>query len=148
MKKYFIPVAVGCILLSACSKDDDVVAPTPEEPVSRTVSFRIFQGKDYSSPFYKDVNAEVKLALLKSDLSTRSLKLVWDTTISMRSILAYPSLEKPMEIIKTVDGVLASKEFVHFSFNRIYKVNNQISTNGLGQGLESGVREKQVDVAL
>jgi hypothetical protein len=141
---------VGSVLLSllaSCQKEEIIVVPTPRE--TKTVVLNLQQSKDHSSATYDGVEAEVRLAIGRTNLQTGATTLVWDSTIQFQSLRNFPQPQSPRQVVKLVSNVDDNKETISASYSIRYRdAQNRIQQVGRNEFAPAGASSLQLNVRL
>jgi hypothetical protein len=92
-----------------------------ENPVERTISFRLYKGSNYSTKIYNCSSAEIYIAVEK--VKNTSHTTVWDTTFDAKLLNKYPSAKNVVAQKVTIQNVIENKE--HLEMHYVLKYNSK-----------------------
>jgi len=143
MKRYYPFLLV--VLLAACNKEPvQNSAPT----VSKSVTFNVAQGGDYSASYFNDLQAELRLTVSKEGYNGSSL-IVWDTSFAWQNVRQYPAAASPLIFTKEFKDINETKEALRVSkVIRYTNSKNEMSMNASGEDVLQNVFFTNVQVRL
>ena len=97
-----------------------------EVPISRTISFSLYKGSNYTSQIYNSSSATIYITIWK--IRNASQDLVWDTTIDAKLLSKYPLLEKAVSKTVTIPHIYKSKDHLEINYVLTYNSNGSILT--------------------
>ena len=92
-----------------------------EVPISRTISFSLYKGSNYTSQIYKSSSATINIAIWK--IRNASQDLVWDTTIDAKQLSKYPLFKKAISKTVTIPHIYKRKD--HLEINYVLTYNSK-----------------------
>jgi hypothetical protein len=118
----FILITSGVVIASYKPVMDKIM----EVPISRTISFSLYKGSNYTSQIYKSSSATINITIWK--IRTASQDLVWDTTIDAKQLSKYPLFKKAISKTVTIPNIYKSKDHLEINYVLTYNSNGSILT--------------------
>ena len=97
-----------------------------ELPISRTISFSLYKGSNYTSQVYKSSSATIYITVWK--IRNASQNLVWDTTIDAKQLSKYPLFKKAISKTITIPHIYKNKDRLEINYVLTYNSNGSILT--------------------
>lgn len=129
-----VPVFIVVALLSCSKKNHE---PVPENPVTKKIEYHIFAAKDYSSPVYAKIKADLRLQIRKINFKTGETQLLWDSVFITRNITDFPQYVNKI-IVEKFYAVYESKEKLNGSYSVKYDDDGYISQEAKGNDVVPG----------
>lgn len=118
----FILITSGVVIASY----EPVMDKIMEVPISRTISFSLYKGSNYTSQIYKSSSATINITIWK--IRNASQDLVWDTTIDAKQLSKYPLFKKAISKTVTIPHIYKSKDHLEINYVLTYNSNGSILT--------------------
>lgn len=118
----FILIISGIVIASY----KPVMVRINEVPISRTISFSLYKGSNYTSQIYNSSSATIYIAIWK--IRNASQDVVWDTTIDAKLLSKYPLFKKAVSKTVTIPDIYKSKDRLEINYVLIYNSNGSILT--------------------
>lgn len=142
----YLPLAFAALVLVACKKEP-VKPPTPEQPVTKTITFQVFAGRDYSHPYYADTRADVVLNIHKVNKQNGAITLVWDTTFTPRPLALYPQRKQGFVVQKSIP-VRESEHKLNGNYGIRYNTQGALQQEGHAEDVPAGTQGLLLEVGL
>ena len=119
----FVLITSGVVIASSYNPIMDRIN---EVPVTRTISFSVYKGSNYTSHVYKESSAAIYITIRK--IRNASQDLVWDTTIDAKLLSKYPLFKKAISKTVVVPKIYKSEDRLEISYILNYSSNGSILT--------------------
>ena len=97
-----------------------------EVPVTRTISFSLYKGSNYTSKIYNNSSATICITIWK--IRNGSQDLVWDTIIDAKQLSKYPLFKKAISKTVIIPNIYKSKDHLEINYVLTYNSNGSILT--------------------
>lgn len=139
-----LPLLIMVCLTLSCKKD--TVRP-PEQPLTKSVTYRLYAAKDYSGPQYQNADVEIRLQLRRINYRTAASELVWDTTLAARKLPDLPPLSGQLTFLKSA-AVMESTEKLNASASVRYNSGGSVQQSAASAEAVPGVSAIDLPVEL
>ena len=112
---------------------------------SKSVSFSIYKGYDYTASIYNNSTARVHVIVEKVSKNGKRV-IVWDRMLEEKSLSRYPSIKNASSQRIIVPGINVKKEHLEVSYTLIYN-SSGTELQMQGGGIVSGP-ENKVDIKI
>ncbi|MGI8637305.1 MAG: hypothetical protein ACR2KZ_18075, partial [Segetibacter sp.] len=119
MKRFICILAVFLISGAATLYGKKIRQIISEKPETKTVSFSVYAGTDYSASLYKKSRAKVILTVCKFSKGTQ--EIVWQGMVDNGGVKNYPSSLNPLYKEVSVYNVFDSHEKLAAYYEVIYE---------------------------
>lgn len=146
MKKGICILAVFLISGAATLYGKKIRQIISEKPESKTVSFSIFAGTDYSSSLYKRSKAKVILTVCK--FRGDKQEIVWQGVVDDRGVKNYPSSFNPLYKEVCIYNVFDRYEKLAAYYQVIYESKGSTFTYVEGIPLTAGSKKDSLLISI
>ena len=119
----FVLLTSGVVIASSYNPIMDRIN---EVPVTRTISFSVYKGSNYTSQVYKESSAAIYIRIRK--IRNASQDLIWDTTIDAKLLSKYPLFKKAISKTVIVPKIYKSEDRLEINYILNYSSNGSILT--------------------
>ncbi len=146
MKRFFCILAVFLISGAATLYGKKIKQIIFEKPETKTVSFSVYAGTDYSASLYKKSRAKVVLTVCK--FSNGNTEIVWQGVVNNGGVKNYPSSFNPLYKEVCIYNVFDSREKLAAYYEVIYESKGSKISYVQAINLKSGSKEDSVQIAI
>jgi len=146
MKRFICILAVFLLSGAATLYGKKIRQIISEKPETKTVSFEVYAGTDYSAALYKKSKAKVILTVCK--FSEGSPEIVWQGVVDNGGVKNYPSPSDPLYKEVSIYNVFDSHEKLAAYYEVIYESRGSKLSYLQGINLKSGSKEDLVKIAI
>ncbi len=146
MKKRLTWLPVVLLVLGAAIYSPAKEALTKEAPVSKSISFAVYKGGNYSSEVYNNTSAQINIVVEKVNGKTRTT--VWSKTFDAKLLNQYPGIEDALSQKVTVPNVLGNKEHLEVTYTLTYNSKGSELRMQSGTVVSGDVKTDKVDISI
>ncbi|MEP7318732.1 MAG: hypothetical protein ABI921_08315 [Panacibacter sp.] len=117
-----------------------------EAPVTKSISFAVYKGNNYSSEVYSNTFAQLHIVVEKVNGKMRTK--VWDKTFDAKLLNQYPSVENALSQKVTVANVLDKKEHLEVTCTLTYNSKGSELRMQSGTVVSGNVSNDTVDISI
>jgi hypothetical protein len=136
--------ASGLLILASCEKEEDIII---WEPVDKTITYKIFAGRDYSPEQYDNTWHTIKLEVRAIDLKSGNPTIIWDSTIGPNDLQLFPKFGDTITIQRTFT-MIEEVEKINAGAGVSYNQNGQVQASGQNEDLSKGQTSLKMMVDL
>lgn len=137
---------VVLLVLGAAIYSPAKEALTKKAPVTKSISFAVYKGGNYSSEVYNNTSAQIHIVVEK--VSGKIRTLVWDKTFDAKLLNQYPSIENALSQNIIVPNVFDKKEHLEVTYTLIYNSKGSQLKMQSGTVVSGDVKINKVDISI
>lgn len=118
----------------------------PAAPVSKSISFSVYAGKNYSAPVYHDALASLHIVIVKTWGSKETV--VWDKTYQAMELRNFPSLQNAVSENIVIGNIKDGKEKLEVTYTLTYNTKGSVLQMSGDTIIAANTKPEQVYISL